>query len=144
MTAEIELTPEEKTELYKAKEKARLKAKYKKYKEQHQARQRAGLSRKRSIIRMYCKTPGCHHAPSHHIGLCHGCYADPEKRKAVPKGDFLNRGLGLESPKPGVMCQPTEHPPGTLGKLLALETRAVLGQPLWHPDDAVTPVRDLG
>lgn len=51
---------------------------------------------------------------------------------------YARRGLGNGNairPLP----EPTAYPPGTVGKLLVLESRAMAGVALWHPADAGFP-----
>lgn len=67
-------------------------------------------------------------------GLCRPCYRDKGARRAydrLPIQPSPVRQSGLVPP-----AEPCPFPPGSPGKLAALERRAAAGQYLWHEDDA--------
>jgi len=69
-------------------------------------------------------------------GLCWACHQTPGVREQYPSTSVMgNRGHGVGRVS-AVPCKPCPFPPGSPEKIAALEGRARLRQPLWHPDDA--------
>lgn len=89
--------------------------------------------------------PACVHCRVHVAcrarGLCWGCSLDPAVRALYPmkSGAYALPHVGLEhdeSPRP-LPRTPTDHPPGSPGKIAVLAQRAERGLQLFHPDDAL-------
>lgn len=70
-------------------------------------------------------------------GLCWGCYYRPGVRERyAPINPRGHRGLGVDLMRGRPSLTPTDHLPGTEGKLLVMMQRALRGEELFHPDDA--------
>ena len=70
-------------------------------------------------------------------GLCDVCRKRPEVRRLYPTSRGTGRlGVGNGNCGYRLAVRPTAHPPGSPGKVEALEERARLGLSLWHPEDA--------
>lgn len=71
-------------------------------------------------------------------GLCRRCHAVPRIRDshAIRRPECAVHGLGLELGRRKSPVYPTEHLPGTKGKVQVLMERARRGEDLWHPEDA--------
>lgn len=79
-------------------------------------------------------------------GLGWKCYYAPGVRDLYPStSKFARLGSGVASdfvgPRP-LPAEPTEHPPGTPGKLGVLAERAAAGEHLFHAFDAREPGDD--
>lgn len=79
-------------------------------------------------------------------GLCWTCYYTPGVRLGYGgTSKFARLGSGVASdfvgPRP-LPAEPTEHPPGTPGKLGVLAERAAAGEHLFHAFDAREPGDD--
>ena len=69
-------------------------------------------------------------------GLCWSCYYSPGVRDLYPStSKFARRGVRDFNGR-ARLPEPTTALPGTPEKVAVLETRARLGQQLWHPLDA--------
>lgn len=70
-------------------------------------------------------------------GLCGPCYEDHSIRHRYPILRCKDASdVGLPSSVRPLAPEPTQHAPGTEGKVAVLCRRAELGQLLWHPADA--------
>ena len=80
----------------------------------------------------------CNRAPaSRPRGLCWSCYYRPGLREQYPStSKYGYRGLGNFTCRSEHLPQPTGALPGSAEKVTVLESRACLGQALWHPLDA--------
>lgn len=67
-------------------------------------------------------------------GLCRPCYRDKGARRAYDRLSHQQSPV----PQDGLVppAEPCPYPPGSPGKLAALERRAERGELLWHADDA--------
>jgi hypothetical protein len=73
-------------------------------------------------------------------GLCWSCYYTAGVRERYPSvSKFGHRGIGDEYRNTVLPPIPTTAAPGTSEKMAVLETRARMGQALWHPLDACYP-----
>ena len=85
----------------------------------------------------------CQRAPVHRPrGLCWSCYYAPGVRGLYPStSKFARRGGGHGFIAASLPSFPTAALPGPEEKIRILELRAAQRQELFHPDDAVLPVR---
>ena len=68
-------------------------------------------------------------------GLCWVCYHTPGLREQYPPtSKYAARGVGSGFFAPPA-AEPTDHPPGSPGKVAVLMGRARAGTALFHPDD---------
>jgi hypothetical protein len=90
----------------------------------------------------YCRKPNSIRAR----GLCSNCYQKEDIRKEFASalepvtklGSGITRAGNRESSVPrGCECEPTTHPPGSIGKIMVMCDRASKGLPLFHPRDAI-------
>lgn len=69
--------------------------------------------------------------------LCRRCYGVEGVRVKYPRGPSGNRGLGVGTASHRLKePEPTEHLPGTEGKVRVLEERVFRGERLWSARDA--------
>jgi len=70
-------------------------------------------------------------------GLCSACYYTPGIRNQYPTSTHFGarRGLGLGNKLAFLRPEPTDHPPGSPGKVEVLAERVRLGQMLWCDAD---------
>ena len=68
---------------------------------------------------------------------CHNCLADVRPGRLSAAGVCVRCARRRLKPPPPPPPWPTQHLPGTEGKLIVLEWRRENGYALWHTDDAI-------
>ena len=75
-------------------------------------------------------------------GLCWVCYYAPGVRDRHPStSNYARRGSGTANGPGRLPAEPTHHPPGSEGKIIAMIERAERGEALFHPLDAQLDLR---
>jgi hypothetical protein len=73
-------------------------------------------------------------------GLCGSCYYRLAIRRLYPASPCC-QGVGRKATGKELPTEPTEHLPGTEGKIEVMVQRAFDGVALWHPRDAKVDVK---